>query len=52
MRKKVYLGDGVHAENDDHRIILTTSDGVAITNTIYLDSTVISALLEFIKQDI
>lgn len=37
MRKKVYLGDGVYAEYDGQDLILTTENGVSVTNRIVLD---------------
>lgn len=49
---KIYLGDGVYAEFDLAReiIILTTEDGVSITNTIYLEDFVLEALLKWLKR--
>lgn len=34
---KRYLGDGVYADFDGGAIILTTENGVSVTNTIELD---------------
>ena len=45
--KKVYLGDGVYAEYDGYHIVLTTEDGVKVTNTIYLDLAVWDKLYLF-----
>lgn len=48
---KIYLGDGVYAEQDPGgRIKLTSSNGIVDTNTIYLDDGVLRALQDFIKQ--
>ena len=47
---KVYLGDGAYAEFDGHRIIVTTSNGVMVTNTIYLEPEVAVGLLYFIRD--
>ncbi len=34
---KEYLGDGVYLDFDGFHIILTTEDGVSVTNTIFLE---------------
>ena len=34
---KTYIGDGVYVEVKDNRLILTTEDGVTVTNTIFLE---------------
>lgn len=44
---KKYLGDGVYADYDGFHIVLTTEDGINITNTIYLDLQVLDALQKF-----
>lgn len=41
---KVYLGDGVYAAFDGCHIVLTTENGVRVTNTIYLEPSVLFAL--------
>lgn len=50
--KRIYLGDGVYAEFDESRdaIILTTENGVEVTNTIVLDQEVYSALTQFVEH--
>ena len=54
---KEYLGDGVYVEwvyaewEDMDTLVLTTENGYRkISNTIYLDSTIIQALLDNIKR--
>jgi hypothetical protein len=47
---KVYLGDGVYAEFDEGRLVLTTEDGISVTNTIYLENEVYNALLAFVER--
>ena len=42
---KTYLGDGVYFEAVDGQIVLTTSNGISTTNTIYLEPKVVEALL-------
>lgn len=42
--RKVYLGDGVYAYYDGYGVILTTENGIAVTNTIYLEPEVLKAL--------
>ena len=48
--EKDYLGDGVYINNDGYALIMTTENGVEATNTIYLEPTVIFALLRYIKR--
>jgi len=50
MIEKVYLGDGVYATFDGDEIILTTENGIIITNTIVLDVQVTAALIIYIKK--
>ena len=49
MEKK-YLGDGVYAQTDGYHIILTTENGISISNTIYLDENVTSELLKYLEN--
>ena len=46
---KTYLVDAVYAEFDGYHIILTTSDGVSVTNRIYLDPDVVCLLERYIQ---
>jgi len=48
--KEVYLGDGAYAKFDGYGIILTTSDGINITNTIYLEPSTLQALEKFVSN--
>lgn len=48
---KVYLGDGVYASNDDYAIILTTEDGINVTNRIVLGPTEIGAFIIFARNE-
>ena len=50
--KKAYLGDGVYVETDDQMycLILTTENGIDITNRIVLEPEVIAALLAYLKR--
>jgi hypothetical protein len=43
----MYLGDSVYAESDGNIILLTTEDGVAVTNRIYLEPEVLQALWDY-----
>jgi hypothetical protein len=48
--KKVYLGDGVYAELETQwRVKLTTENGIAVTNTIYLDEDVLRAFGDWLN---
>ena len=48
MRNKEYLGDGVYACTDQYGIILTTEDGISVTNEIYLEPDVVISLLRYV----
>lgn len=47
---KRYLGDGVYAQIEDYGdLILTTENGVRVTNRIVLEPAVLLSLLKFVK---
>lgn len=50
MPNKTYLGDGVYAEFNGFQIVLTTENGVSITNTIYLEQDVYESLVLFVGR--
>ena len=47
---KEYLGDGVYAAFDGDResIVLTTENGISVTNTIYLEPEILEALKRYL----
>lgn len=47
--KKEYLGDGVYAEYNGFEIVLTTENGIAVTNEIVMEPQVINAFLSYIE---
>jgi hypothetical protein len=47
---KVYLGDAVYAEYDGHGLVLTTENGIATTNRIYLEPEVCQAFSNYIQS--
>ena len=47
---KVYLGDAVYAEFDDFGVVLTTEDGVSVTNKIVLEPEVIRAFEKYVEN--
>jgi len=47
---KAYLGDGVYAKFDGFGVILTTENGIAATNTIYLEPQVLDALQNYVAK--
>lgn len=49
-RLKTYLGDGVYASTDGFHIILS-GDAHGQDNYVYLDSSALSALMEFIEHN-
>lgn len=51
MTVKIYLGDGVYAENeDDYQIKIYASDGINQDVVIYLDRSVFIQLLIYAKS--
>lgn len=47
---KQYLGDGVYAKYDGFAVVLTTEDGVRVTNTVVLEPEVYGALVKFVER--
>ena len=47
---KHYLGDGVYIEFDGFTIILTTENGIEVTNTIVLEPEVLNNFTEYITR--
>lgn len=47
---KAYIGDGVYIDFDGYGIVLTTEDGVSVTNTIVLEPYVYRALTEYVEH--
>lgn len=47
MSEKKYLGDGCYADMDGRDIVLTTENGVDVTNTVYLEPETFRALVRF-----
>lgn len=47
---KQYLGDGVYVAIDCGRIVLTTEDGISITNAIILEPEVLAELIEYLRS--
>jgi hypothetical protein len=47
---KTYLGDGLYAEWDSFQFRLFASNGVHVTNEVFLDRDVLRAFLEFVEQ--
>ena len=50
MAAKQYLGDGVYAEVERGMLKLTTENGIATTNTIYLEPEVLASLLRYVSE--
>lgn len=46
---KCYLGDGAYCEFDGYQFIITTSDGIHTTNSIYIEPVALKQLFEFAK---
>jgi hypothetical protein len=47
---KVYLGDGVYAEFDRGEIVLTTENGIDVTNRIVLEPEVLAMFSMWIRH--
>lgn len=46
---KSYIGDGVYVEFDGYGIVLTTENGIEVTNRIVLEPEVYTALTTFVE---
>lgn len=46
---KVYLGDGVYLTVLDYGVLLTTENGISVTNKIVLEPDVYMAFVQYIK---
>jgi len=51
MSEKVYLGDAVYYEHDGYAVLLTTENGVAVTNRVYLEQEVLINFLRALMVD-
>jgi len=49
---KRYLGDAVYVEWSMESLVLTTENGIAVTNTIYLEPEVWKALVQFVTEEL
>ena len=47
---KEYLGDGVYIAVEDGQLLLTTENGIAVTNSIYIDNTLLKRLNQFASK--
>lgn len=47
---KRYLGDGVYVSFDGFGLTLTTENGIAVTNVIYLEPQVLEALNKYVAD--
>lgn len=50
QENKRYLGDGVYIEIEHGMVKLTTEDGISVSNTIFLEPSVIDNLLRYLKD--
>lgn len=50
MKQKDYLGDGVYVNFDGFALVLTTEDGITVTNCIVLEPDVYRALLGYVER--
>ena len=50
MELKAYLGDGVYVNFDGFALVLTTEDGLTVTNCIFLEPDVYRALLGYVDR--
>lgn len=48
--KDQYLGDGLYASYDGYQLRLYTSDGISVTNEVFLEPLVYTALLEYVAK--
>lgn len=46
----MYIGDGVYVDHEGYDIVLTTWDGIRVTNNIVLEPEVYANLVEYVKR--
>lgn len=52
MTEKIYLGDAVYVKITRHGdVVLTTENGVSVTNTIVLEPSVLQSLLDYLQSE-
>lgn len=49
ISRKTYIGDGVYLEYNGYDLILTTEDGISVTNRIVLEPEVYTSLLKSVE---
>lgn len=49
-KERDYVGDGVYVEFDGLGLVLTTENGIEVTNRIVLEPEVFGALLRFVAR--
>jgi hypothetical protein len=47
---KRYLGDGVYVDYDGYGLVVTTENGIDVTNTIVFEPEVYAALVAYVAQ--
>lgn len=47
---KTYLGDGAYVDFDGYALVLTTENGIAVTNRIVLEPEVYNALTYYVER--
>jgi hypothetical protein len=52
MKEKAYLGDGVYIHAEYGGVMLTTEDGIQVTNSIFLEPEVYAALVEYVRENL
>lgn len=50
MKDKTYIGDQVYVTYDGYHVILTTENGIATTNQIYMEPEVLAAFIKWAKN--
>lgn len=47
---KEYIGDGVYADQEEYGLVLTTENGISVTNRIVIDVYDLDALESYIRR--
>lgn len=50
LNEKVYLGDGVYSVFDGYHVVLTTENGISVSNTIFMEPRVMESLINYWKR--
>lgn len=49
MKPPVYLGDGLYAEDQGYQVRLYATNGISVTEEVFLDREMLAALMKYVS---